>query len=149
MFSREAMKRICESLMEAYPEEGCGLLVGEDRHGLRRVVHAAAVENGAAGDRTRRYDIPAERFLEEERRARAAGLEVVGFFHSHPGHSPEPSVFDRERAWPYYSYLIASSSPQGVTEIRCWSIRAEGGELEPDPWSVEMNAAQSGQEQVR
>src|SRR5262245_32723661 len=100
ILSAAAMKRICDHLIQAFPEEGCGLLVGEDQDGRRRVRHAAGVENGAAGDRARRYDIPAERFLEEERRARAEGLEVVGIFHSHPGHAPEPSRFDRERAWP-------------------------------------------------
>jgi proteasome lid subunit RPN8/RPN11 len=143
------MKRICESMMGAYPEEGCGLLVGEDRGGMRHVLHAALVENGAAHDRARRYEIPPERFLEEERRARAAGLEVVGFFHSHPGHPPEPSAFDRERAWPYYSYLIVGLGPGGVTEIRSWRMEAEGEALEPEPWSVEQDRAESRREQMK
>ena len=143
------MKRICDHLMETYPEEGCGLLVGEDQQGLRRVVHAAAVENGATEGRTRRYDIPAERFLEEERRARAAGLDVVGFFHSHPGHPPEPSGFDRERAWPYYSYLIVAVEADRVREIRCWKMQREDGELEPQLWSVETDAPQSFREHAR
>ena len=143
------MKRICDHLMEAYPEEGCGLLVGEERGGLRQVLHAALVENGAAQDRARRYEIPAERFLEEERRARAAGLEVVGFFHSHPGCPPEPSAFDRERAWPYYSYFIVGVGPGGVTEMRSWRMEAEGGALEPEPWSVEQDAAKSRREQMK
>jgi proteasome lid subunit RPN8/RPN11 len=129
--------RICEHLFRAFPEEGCGVLVGEDRDGFRQVRYAAGVENGATGDRTRRYEIPAERFLEEERRARAAGLQVVGFFHSHPEHSPEPSAFDRERAWPYYSYLIVGLGPRSVMETGCWRMAAEGGSLEPESWSVE------------
>jgi len=142
ILSRRAMERICDHLMGVYPEEGCGLLVGEDRGGHRQVLHAAPVENGAAEGRDRRYEIPAERFLEEERRARAAGNQVVGFFHSHPGHPPEPSVFDRERAWPYYSYLIVSLSPEGVTEIRSWRMETEGGRLEPQPWSVEQDSVE-------
>ena len=143
------MKRICDHLMEAYPEEGCGLLVGEERGGLRQVLHAAPVENGAAQDRARRYEIPAERFLEAERRARAAGLEVVGFFHSHPECPPEPSIFDRERAWPYYSYFIVGVGPDGVTEMRSWRMEAEGGALEPEPWSVEQDAANSRREPMK
>ena len=112
------------------------------------LLHAAGRELRGAGP-CPALRIPAERFLEEERRARAAGLEVVGFFHSHPGHPPDPSAFDRERAWPYYSYLIVGLGPGGVTEIRSWRMEAEGGALEPEPCSVEQDAAKSGREQMK
>ena len=34
------------------------------------------------------------------------GLEIVGYYHSHPDHPAGPSAFDTEHAWPWYSYLI-------------------------------------------
>ena len=37
---------------------------------------------------------------------RAAGQEIVGYYHSHPDHPARPSAFDTEHAWPWYSYLI-------------------------------------------
>lgn len=116
------------------------MLVGEDRGELRRVIEAIGVENAAASsDRARRYDIRPERFLLEERRARAVGHEVIGFFHSHPGSSAQPSAFDRERAWPHYTYAIASVTPERVVEVLCWRLGAAG--FEPEEWSVDEDAS--------
>ena len=55
-----------------------------------------------------RFSITAEDFREAERAAREAGLEVVGWYHSHPDHPALPSEYDREHAWPWYSYVIVS-----------------------------------------
>ena len=43
-------------------------------------------------------------------RARRAerGLDLLGWYHSHPDHPARPSEFDREHAWPWYSYVIVS-----------------------------------------
>jgi len=106
-------------LERAYPEEGCGLLVGRDGAAGRRVERVEPMENRAAGSRGSRYVIAPEDFLAAERRARAEGREVVGFFHGHPDHPPEPSDLDRERAWPFYSYVIA-----GVERGRCGALHA-------------------------
>src|SRR5437899_9069898 len=94
-----------EQLAAAYPEEGCGLLVGRD--GERREVTALApAANVHGGARATRYRIAPEDFLAAERAARAAALEVLGFYHSHPDAPAAPSAFDLERAWAYYSYVI-------------------------------------------
>ena len=135
VLSRQAMTALSAHLLAAYPEEGCGILVGEDRGGERRVIEAVGVENAAASDRAHRYDIRPERFLEEERRARTAGREILGFFHSHPGSPAEPSLFDHERAWPYYTYLIAQVAADRVVELLCWRLSAAA--FEPEEWSVE------------
>ncbi|MDR2489668.1 MAG: Mov34/MPN/PAD-1 family protein [Desulfovibrio sp.] len=36
------------------------------------------------------------------------GLEVLGYYHSHPDHPALPSAYDLEHAWPFYSYVIVS-----------------------------------------
>jgi len=46
--------------------------------------------------------------LEAEKAAREQGLEVVGWYHSHPDHPARPSEYDRDHAWPWYSYIIVS-----------------------------------------
>lgn len=134
MVSAEAMAVVRAHSLAAYPEEGCGVLVGEDRGAIRRVALAIGVENVAREDRTRRYDLDPERFLAEDRRARARGLEVLGFFHSHPDAPAEPSAFDRERAWPYYTYLIARVAEGRVEEVRGWRLGAAG--FETEEWSI-------------
>ena len=124
--------RIHAHLCRAYPEEGCGLLVGRDE-GTRRVVERV-VESGNRGEgaREQRYVIAPEDVLAAEREARDAGLDVVGFFHSHPDRPALPSVFDLEHAWPYYSYLIVSIEQGRVGEVRAWRLAADRSRFEPE-----------------
>jgi proteasome lid subunit RPN8/RPN11 len=111
--SRELMDRLRLAGARAYPEEGCGVLLGQeddgsgpDGHGLRTVTRIRPVENARTQERERRYLIAPETFLQVEEEARKGGLEVLGFYHSHPDHPAEPSRTDRELAWPWYSYII-------------------------------------------
>ena len=55
-----------------------------------------------------RYLISPRDLLEAEKAARALGLDIVGVYHSHPDHPARPSEFDREHAFPWYSYIIVS-----------------------------------------
>lgn len=56
-----------------------------------------------------RFDFDPKEHLAVQRRARERGLEVVGFYHSHPDHPARPSQYDLDHAaWPGYSYVIVS-----------------------------------------
>ncbi len=101
------------------------MLVGRECDGVREVVQAVPVDNRREDARARRYLIAPEQFLAADRSARAAGLEVLGFFHSHPDHPPEPSHFDREHAWPWYSYLIVSVERGRIAGQRAWRLRED------------------------
>jgi proteasome lid subunit RPN8/RPN11 len=109
-------------LCRAYPEEGCGVLLGRDQNGGRVVERLVMLANQGAESRHNRYLIAPEQFLAAEREARAAGLDVVGFFHSHPDHPARPSAFDLEHAWPYYSYVIVSVEQGRATDVRSWRL---------------------------
>lgn len=140
------MAAVGAHLCRVYPEEGCGLLLGCERDGAREVREVVALENVRPDSRESRYAIDPERFLAAEKRARDAGLDVVGFFHSHPDRPAEPSRFDLERAWPYYSYLIASVSRGRVVEMRSWRLAEDGSRFElerllPDPEVGQGDAA--------
>ncbi len=115
-----------------YPEEGCGVLLGRDRGVERQVERVVVVENSSADPRNHRYLIPPERLLAIEREGRESGLEVVGFFHSHPDHPAEPSRFDLEHAWPYYSYLIVSVRRDEVAETRAWRLTDDRSRFDPE-----------------
>ena len=82
--------QIHAELCRVYPEEGCGVLVGRDLGGAREVERAIAFENRREDSRHNRYLIAPEQFLAAEKQARAAGLDVIGFFHSHPDHPARP-----------------------------------------------------------
>jgi desampylase len=87
---------------EAAPNECCGLLLGHDDE----VVEAARSRN-IADDPANRFLIdPADHFA-ALRMARERGLEVVGFYHSHPRSPAEPSARDlAEFSYPDHLYLI-------------------------------------------
>lgn len=92
---------------EAYPLECCGALLGRaspDGWQILSLVRATNIRAGSARDR---YEIaPAELFA-ITRHARSLGLEVAGFYHSHPDHPPECSATDLAEAhWLGCFYVI-------------------------------------------
>ena len=57
-----------------------------------------------------------------ERMARERKLELVGWYHSHPDHPARPSEFDREHAWPWYSYIIVSVANREPGDMTSWRL---------------------------
>jgi len=49
----------------------------------------------------------------------------VGIWHSHPDHPARPSETDRAAAWEGWSYLIASVTDAGLSELRSWRLSGE------------------------
>lgn len=117
--------RMDAHLRASYPEEGCGLLIGREHADRRDVLDVLPFENRHDETRERRFLIAPEQFLAGEKAARAAGLDVIGIFHSHPDHPCRPSAFDLEHAWPYYSYVIVSVERGRVVETRSWRLRED------------------------
>lgn len=128
----------------AFPEECCGILVGKTATATR-VVRAVAAAN-ARRDRPRdRYAIPPETLLATHKAARAEGLEMIGYYHSHPATgrpaaaAAVPSRFDRAHAWPHASYLILPVAVGGAGEPRSWRLTtAESEQEEKEGWVEEV-----------
>lgn len=55
------------------------------------------------------------------------GLQIVGFYHSHPDGSSKPSRFDRQAAWSGYSYVIVSIQPDRSATLSSWFIACDAG----------------------
>ena len=129
---REQVARHGES---GYPDEICGFLLGTQVDGVKTVREIVPVENNweETEERRRRFMIAPGDFVREERRAREAGWEILGFYHSHPDHPARPSETDREAAWPGYSYLIQSVREGRAAEIHSWRLQddREGYDEEP------------------
>jgi proteasome lid subunit RPN8/RPN11 len=107
-----------------YPEECCGVLIGRPTggKGTTLVERLLSVDNERGDSRHNRYVITPETVLAAQREARAAGLDIVGYYHSHPDHPARPSDFDREHAWPGLSYLIVSVERGQVADARSWRL---------------------------
>ncbi len=106
-----------------YPEECCGFLIGSAEGGATRVERILPAAN--TGGRSDRFTVPPETVLAVHKEARAAGLDVVGYYHSHPDHPARPSRLDRENAWPGYACLIVSVVGGQAVETRSWRFSAE------------------------
>jgi proteasome lid subunit RPN8/RPN11 len=106
----------------SYPEECCGFLIGTTEGEATRVERAVAAGNEREESRHNRFLISPENVLAAHKEARRAGLDVVGYYHSHPDHPARPSEFDREHAWPGMSYLIVSIEKGRQVDARSWRL---------------------------
>ena len=57
--------------------------------------------------------------------AREKGLDVVGFYHSHPDDRAVPSKYDLDHAWPTYSYVVIAVTKGHATDLRSWEMEAD------------------------
>lgn len=124
IIDRTVLDEIRRAVETQYPNEGCGLLVGEVGGGVR-VAHQLAMTNRRIGDgaNAKRYWIAPEDFRAASHAVAAAGLEIVGVYHSHPDAPACPSSYDREHAWPWYRYLIVSVADGTASDVRAWQLR--------------------------
>lgn len=118
---------------EGYPEEVAGALVGMDVDGMKIVVDVWRAENTHEEERSRRFLIEPLKIKEFEERADERDMDVLGFYHTHPDHPAKPSEYDRDHAWPGYSYVIASVSENGVEDLRSWSLKNDRSGYDEEP----------------
>ena len=118
---------------EAYPEECAGALVGMNVEGMKIVVDVWRAENTHEEGRSRRFLIEPLKIKEFEERAAERDMDVLGFYHSHPDHPAEPSEYDREHAWPGWSYVIASVSAENVEDMRSWVLKGDRSGYDEEP----------------
>jgi proteasome lid subunit RPN8/RPN11 len=107
----------------AYPAECCGVLGGRVNE-LKEVLQLAPVVNRRTDD-PHRYLISPDDLLRITRELRRSDLEVLGYYHSHPDHPAEPSAFDSEHAWPWYSYVIVRVDRGRAGEMTSWVLEED------------------------
>ena len=118
--SRDLAEKIRAHGAETYPYECCGALLGRD-NACREIIGLFPLVNRRDDSPRNRFSVTAEDVLDAEKAARQQGMDVVGWYHSHPDHPARPSQFDRDHAWPWYSYVIVSvaeGKPQDMTSWR-------------------------------
>lgn len=125
----DIMKRQAEA---AYPQECCGFLLGRELEGNKTVEEVFAVENACEDSPHNRFLIPANRVKEAGRQARTQGMEVLGFYHSHPDAEARPSAFDLEHAWPWYSTIVLSVIKGKVAEVASWRMAEDRSGFNPE-----------------
>ena len=133
--SSELADKIRSHGAQTYPHECCGALLGRDAEvGDRRVyreIHALhPLVNRRDDSPNNRFSVTSQDVLDAEKAARQQGLEVVGWYHSHPDHPARPSQYDRDHAWPWYSYIIVSVADRIPEELTSWRLADDRTEFE-------------------
>ena len=117
---------------DAFPNECCGFLLGQDVDDVRRVATVIpAINDCAAIEQHNRFSITPETFLAADRTARQQKLDVLGFYHSHPNAPAQPSQYDLDHAWPVCSYVIVSVvRNRRVCEMTSWILRDDRSQFD-------------------
>ncbi len=92
-----------------YPNECCGILLGNVIEGVRQVSMTITCDNARTDSLANRYSIRPDQVVATQKLARSRGENIIGFYHSHPDHPADYSRTDLDEAhWFDCSYLIIS-----------------------------------------
>jgi len=153
--SAELAQKIREHGVETYPYECCGALLGRDlgltenavadkkSHSVsREVLSLFPLVNRRDDSPRNRFSVTADDVRDAEKTASAQGLEVIGWYHSHPDHPARPSDYDRDHAWPWYSYIIVSVHTGVPQDMTSWRLKDDrSGFLEEKIAPMKVSAA--------
>ncbi len=111
--------------VETYPHECCGAILGRDGDvdGSREVLGLMPLANRRDDSPRNRFEVTPEDVRLAEKTAAEKKLELMGWYHSHPDAPARPSEYDREHAWPWYSYIIVSVQSGRPCEMNSWRLR--------------------------
>jgi proteasome lid subunit RPN8/RPN11 len=111
---------------ETYPHECCGALLGRGDH----VTGIVALPNTTEEGPRRRFLVRPSDYREAERRAGELGVELRGFYHSHPDHPARPSQYDLDHAWPTFAYVIVAVASGVAGDMTVWHLKDDRSTFE-------------------
>jgi proteasome lid subunit RPN8/RPN11 len=138
--SEEIARRIRVHAVDTYPYECCGALLGVDGAEGREVRDLMALENRREDSPQNRFSIAPEDFRAAERAARERDFEIIGWYHSHPDAAARPSQYDREHAWPWYSYVVIGVEAREPREMTSWRLADDRSRFQAEAIEVEARA---------
>jgi proteasome lid subunit RPN8/RPN11 len=132
LLAKHLEQEIREHGARDYPHECCGAMLGTDTGAGRQVRSLFPLVNRRDDSPRNRFSITPEDFRAAERAAVERGLDLIGWYHSHPDHPARPSEFDREHAWPWYSYVIVSVAAGAPQDLTSWLLQDDRSRFEPE-----------------
>jgi proteasome lid subunit RPN8/RPN11 len=151
--SHSVAEKIRAHGVETYPHECCGALLGRDTENaklepLRDVIALFPLVNRRDDSPRNRFSVTSEDVMAAEKAARAQGLDVVGWYHSHPDHPARPSEFDREHAWPWYSYIIVSVQKGAAEDMTSWRLNDDRAGYESESVQIHPTSGKMAEPQA-
>jgi proteasome lid subunit RPN8/RPN11 len=145
--STETAEKIRQHGADTYPHECCGALLGRDasagaeKSAVREILALFPLVNRRDDSPHNRFSVTAEDVRDAEKAGREKNLDVVGWYHSHPDHPARPSQYDREHAWPWYSYVIVSVAKGQPAEMTSWRLNDDRSEYSSEEIAIRDHAA--------
>ena len=133
---------------EAFPNECCGALLGRHTDRGWQVDSMMRAANSRAESRRNRYEIAPAELVKIAREARSRGLEIAGFYHSHPGHPASWSATDLEEAHWLGCVIVITRVVQGkAAETNAFLLAGTAEEAKHFvPLTIEIDDAGTGQD---
>jgi proteasome lid subunit RPN8/RPN11 len=134
---------------EIYPNECCGVLLGkniasEGEGAVNHVQQIVRAGNTRTDSAHNRYNIAPQELVKIQRQARGLGLDIVGFYHSHPDHPAQWSTTDfAEAHWLGCSYIITSIEHGKAATTNSFLLRGTGEDdkkFEDEPIQIDIPA---------
>ena len=105
-----------------YPHECCGFILGQFKDDESFGIEYLPASNVKEENRERRFLIDPLAYQKAEDEADDQGMSIISIVHSHPDHPDKPSDFDRDHAWPGFSYIIISVQNGKAISYRSWQL---------------------------
>ena len=130
----DALEAIRAHGAEGFPYEICGLLIGKPAENL--VTEVRRVRNLEQQNPEVRYLIDVEEDMRIRKELYKTDLDVLGYYHSHPNHPARPSVFDTERSWESYLYVIVSVQDGEPADVNAFVAEKDRGPMRSEPVEI-------------
>ena len=105
-----------------YPFECCGFILGHFINDKSVGTEYITVPNTKEENKERRFLIDPMVYQDAEDQADKKGISIISIVHSHPDHPDRPSNFDKNHAWPGFSYIIMSVKKGISVSYRSWKL---------------------------
>lgn len=128
-----ALKQMRSHLEQAYPYEGCGIMLGKGD--VVTMIHCGT--NIRQDRQEDRFLLAPADVMDAEKLAKKNNIEIVGFYHSHPDHPAMPSLTDLENAWEGYYYLITSVNKGKMGDIGLFRLAEQESNFVQETFKIE------------
>ena len=129
ILSRQLYEELRAHGEETYPHECCGILLGKSSDDGLHVQQILRAGNTRTDSLHNRYNIAPQELIAAQRQGRKSGLDIVGFYHSHPDHPAMWSPTDfAEAHWLGCAYVITSVDSGKANLTNAWILKGSGEE---------------------
>jgi proteasome lid subunit RPN8/RPN11 len=132
--TREAYEEVRAHASDGYPYEVCGMLISVRGAGL--VTQTRRVRNTMVERARDRYEMDPLDQIRIQRECDDTGLEIVGYYHSHPDHPAQASITDSRRSWAGPVYVIVSCVAGEVVDGNAFKADQDAGPMSKEPLEV-------------